>query len=145
MAAMSSSSSGVATYLKSSRWMAKPSTTGSRIAGASSRMIWRKRASVCALLVSPEGVLEERREQPRTKQRPTQLAQRQGVQPLPVAQLQRSRPRVKHHEEDAGQRQRNGQQRGLKSTKAMVGRELSIGHYIISSSAFIDRIKYTGT
>lgn len=97
------------------------------------------------LLVSPEGVLEERREQPRTKQRPTQLAQRQGVQLLPVAQLQRSRPRVKHHEEDADQRQRNGQQRGLKSTKAMVGRELSIEHYIINSSAFIARIKYTGT
>lgn len=28
------------------------------------------------LLIAPEGVLEERREQPRTKQRPTQLAQR---------------------------------------------------------------------
>ena len=48
LAAMSSSSSDVATHVKSSRWMAKPSTTGSRIAGASSRMIWRKRASVCA-------------------------------------------------------------------------------------------------
>ncbi len=39
---------GVATRFKSSGWMAKPSTTASRIAGASSRMIWRKRASVCA-------------------------------------------------------------------------------------------------
>ena len=38
--------SGVATRFKSSGWMA--STTASRIAGASSRMIWRKQASSCA-------------------------------------------------------------------------------------------------
>ena len=59
-------------------------------------------------LVASEGVLEERRQQPRTKQRPTQLTQRQGVQPLPVAQLQRGQPRVEHHEEDASQSERNG-------------------------------------
>ena len=54
------------------------------------------------LLVSPEGVLKERRQQPRPKQRPTQLAQRQGVQPLPLTQPQRRQPGVEHHEEDAG-------------------------------------------
>ena len=91
-------------------------------------MIWRKRASVCALLVSPEGVLEERRQQPRTKQRPTQLAQRQGVQPLPASQLQRSKPGVEHHEEDASQRQEDSQQRGFEPTEAMAGRRNAIGH-----------------
>ena len=60
-------------------------------------------------LVFPEGVLEERREQPRTKQGPTQLTQWQRMQPLPVTQLQRGQPSVEHHEEDTCQRQRNGQ------------------------------------
>ena len=54
------------------------------------------------LLIAPEGVLEERREQPRTKQRPTELTQWQGMQPLPVAQIQWCQPGVEHHEEDAG-------------------------------------------
>ena len=74
------------------------------------------------LLIAPEGVFEERRQQPRTKQRATQLAQRQGVQPLPVAQLQRRQPRVEHHEEDAGQSEGDGEQSGLEPTEAVVGR-----------------------
>ena len=74
----------------------------------------------CPLLVAPEGVLEERRQQPRTKQRPTQLAQRQGMQPLPVTQLQWSQPRVEHHEEDAGQSEGDGQEGGLQATEAVV-------------------------
>ena len=95
-------------------------------------------ASQCVrLLVSPEGVLEERRQQPRAKQRPTQLSQRQGVQPLPVTQPQRRQPRVEHHEEDACQRQGNSQQRGFEPAEAVVGRRLDFGHYIINFSTFI--------
>ena len=60
------------------------------------------------LLIAPEGVLEERRQQPRTKQRPTQLTQRQRVQPLPVSQLHWCKPGVDHHEEDAGQSEGDG-------------------------------------
>ena len=71
------------------------------------------------LLIAPEGVLEERREQPRTKQRPTQLTQRQGTQPLPVSQLQRRQPGVEHHEEDAGQGEADGQEGGFESTEAV--------------------------
>ena len=93
------------------------------------------------LLIAPEGVLEERRQQPRTKQRPTQLAQRQRVQPLPISQLQRSKSRVEHHEEDAGQRQGDGEQGGFESTEAVVGRGLDIGHYVINFSTFIGWIK----
>ena len=73
------------------------------------------------LLISPEGVLEERRQQPRTKQSPTQLAQRQRVQPLPISQPQRSKPGVEHHEEDARKRQGDSQQRGLEPTETVVG------------------------
>ena len=72
------------------------------------------------LLIAPEGVLEERRQQSRTKQRPTELAQWQRVQPLPVAQLQRSQPGVEHHEEDAGQGEGDGQEGGLQATEAMM-------------------------
>ena len=97
------------------------------------------------LLIPPEGVLEERRQQPRTKQRPTQLSQRQGVQPLPLTQPHRRQPSVEHHEEDAGQRQGDSQQGGFEPTEAVVGRGDVVGHYIIDFSIFIIRIKYTGT
>ena len=81
------------------------------------------------LLIAPEGVLEERREQPRTKQRPTQLSQRQRMQPLPVAQLQRRQPSVEHHEEDASQREGDSQEGGFEPTEAVVeGGELVGGH-----------------
>ena len=93
------------------------------------------------LLISPEGVLEERRQQPRTKQRPTQLAQRQGMQPLPTSQLQRSQPGVEHHEEDACQSEGDGEQRGFEPTEAVVGRRLDFGHYVINSSTFIVRFE----
>lgn len=76
----------------------------------------------CPLLIAPESVLKERRQQPRTKQRPTQLAQRQGVQPLPVSQPQRRQPGVEHHEEDAGQGEGDGQQCGFDFAEAVVGR-----------------------
>ena len=93
------------------------------------------------LLVSPEGVLEERRQQPCTKQRPTQLTQRQRVQPLPISQSQRSNPGVEHHEEDASQSEGDGEQRGFEPTEAVVGRGLGIGHYVINFSTFIDRFE----
>ena len=73
-----------------------------------------------SLLIPPEGVIEERRQQPRTKQRPTQLTQRKRVQPLPLTQLQRSKPRVEHHEEDASQGEGDGQKGGLQTTEAVV-------------------------
>ena len=44
-----------------------------------------------SLLIPPEGVIEERRQQPRTKQRPTQLTQRKRVQPHPTAAEQATR------------------------------------------------------
>ena len=89
------------------------------------------------LLIAPERVLEERRQQPCTKQRPTQLAQRQRMQPLPASQPHWCQPGVEHHEEDAGKRQGDGQQRGFEPTEAVVGRRNAIGHYIINFSTFI--------
>ena len=71
------------------------------------------------LLIPPEGVLKERREQPRPKQRPTQLSQRQGVQPLPISQPQRRQPGIEHHEEDAGQSEGDGKESGFESTEAV--------------------------
>ena len=81
-------------------------------------------------LIPPEGVLEERREQPRTKQRPTQLTQRQGVQPLPTSQLQRGQPGVEHHEKDAGQGEGDGEQGGFESTEAVVEGHGMIGGHV---------------
>ena len=84
----------------------------------------------CPLLIAPEGVLKERREQPRTKQRPTQLAQRQRVQPLPISQLQRSKPRVEHHEEDACQSEGDDQKGGLGFKKAVVEGRVMVGGHV---------------
>ena len=81
------------------------------------------------LLIPPEGVLEERRQQPRTKQRPTQLTQRKRVQPLPLTQLQLSQPGIEHHEEDTDQGEGDGQQGGFEPTEAVVeGGGLVGGH-----------------
>lgn len=82
------------------------------------------------LLVSPEGVLEERRQQPCTKQRPTQLAQRQGVQPLPASQPQRSKPGVEHHEEDASQGEGDRQEGGFEATEAVVEGRVMVGGHV---------------
>ena len=82
------------------------------------------------LLISPEGVLEERRQQPRTKQRPTQLAQRQRVQPLLISQLQRSKPGVEHHEEDASQSEGDGKEGGFEATETVVEGYGMIGGHV---------------
>ena len=83
-----------------------------------------------SLLIPPEGVLKERRQQPRTKQRPTQLTQRQGVQPLPTSQLQRRQPGVEHHEEDAGQGEGDGQEGGFGFVEAVVEGRVMVGGHI---------------
>ena len=86
------------------------------------------------LLIPPEGVLEERRQQPRAKQRPTQLAQRQRMQPLPISQPQWCQPSVEHHEEDASQREGNGQQGGFGFAEAVVEGWIYVGHYFNNSN-----------
>ena len=82
------------------------------------------------LLIPPEGVLEERREQPRTKQRPTQLSQWQRVQPPPISQLQRRQPGVEHHEEDAGQGEGDGEEGGFGFAEAVVEGRVMVGGHI---------------
>jgi hypothetical protein len=44
------------------------------------------------------------------------------MQPLPVTQPQRGQPGVEHHEEDACQRQGDGEQGGFELAEAVVGR-----------------------
>ena len=86
------------------------------------------------LLIAPEGVLEEGRQQPRPKQRATQLTQRQRMQPLPISQPQRCQPGVEHHEEDAGQSEGDGQEGGFETTEAVVEGWIYVGHYFNNSN-----------
>ena len=60
------------------------------------------------LLVAPEGVLEEGRQHPSTKEDATQLTQCQRLQPTPVTQPQWRQPGVEHHEENASQGEGDG-------------------------------------
>ena len=63
------------------------------------------------------------------------------MQPLPISQIQWSKPGIEHHEEDASQGEGDGKEGGLEATEAVVGRGLGIGHYIINFSTFIERLE----
>ena len=72
------------------------------------------------LLIAPEGVLKQRREHPSGEQRPTDLADRQQRQPLPLRwQTNPSEPCAEHHRHNPGQRQRHRQQRRLYFAQAI--------------------------